>query len=110
MDAARSARRQEMLRLACGDMLGLISVDQHRPGPDQHRRDVASTAAYDAAVKQVTAERGGFRARFAVIGMGRLGGAELGYSSDADVMFVMEPLPGRGRDRRPGPTRPPSPT
>jgi glutamate-ammonia-ligase adenylyltransferase len=26
--------------------------------------------------------------------MGRLGGAELGYSSDADVLFVMEPLPG----------------
>jgi glutamate-ammonia-ligase adenylyltransferase len=25
--------------------------------------------------------------------MGRLGGAELGYSSDADVMYVMEPLP-----------------
>ena len=38
--------------------------------------------------------------------MGRLGGAELGYSSDADVMFVMEPLPGEdesapGRTRRP---------
>ena len=26
VDAARSARRQEMLRLACGDLLGLISV------------------------------------------------------------------------------------
>ena len=32
--------------------------------------------------------------RFAVIGMGRLGGAELGYGSDADVLFVYEPLPG----------------
>ncbi len=27
-------------------------------------------------------------ARFAVIGMGRLGGGELGYGSDADVLFV----------------------
>jgi glutamate-ammonia-ligase adenylyltransferase len=51
------------------------------------------SAAYDAAVKQVIRDRGAFRARLAVIGMGRLGGAELGYSSDADVMFVMEPLP-----------------
>ena len=32
--------------------------------------------------------------RFAVIGMGRFGGAELGYGSDADVLFVYEPLPG----------------
>ncbi|MGH3670954.1 MAG: bifunctional [glutamine synthetase] adenylyltransferase/[glutamine synthetase]-adenylyl-L-tyrosine phosphorylase, partial [Pseudonocardiaceae bacterium] len=30
-------------------------------------------------------------ARIAVIAMGRLGGAELGYSSDADVVFVCEP-------------------
>ena len=29
--------------------------------------------------------------RFAVIAMGRLGGAEAGYGSDADVMFVYEP-------------------
>lgn len=33
-------------------------------------------------------------ARIAVIGMGRLGGSELGYGSDADVMFVCDPLPG----------------
>lgn len=32
--------------------------------------------------------------RFAVIGMGRFGGCELGYGSDADVLFVYEPRPG----------------
>jgi glutamate-ammonia-ligase adenylyltransferase len=32
--------------------------------------------------------------RFAVIAMGRFGGFELGYGSDADVLFVYEPLPG----------------
>ncbi len=93
VDAARSARRQEMLRLACGDMLGLISVTNIARGLTSVAQ-TTMTAAYDAAVKQVTADRGGFRAKFAVIGMGRLGGAELGYSSDADVLFVMEPLPG----------------
>ena len=31
-------------------------------------------------------------ATISVIGMGRLGGAELGYGSDADVMFVAEPV------------------
>ncbi|MGW1144202.1 [protein-PII] uridylyltransferase family protein, partial [Streptomyces sp. NPDC002454] len=32
--------------------------------------------------------------RFAVIGMGRFGGHELSYGSDADVLFVHEPRPG----------------
>ena len=93
VDAARSARRQEMLRLACADLLGLISVTDNARGLTS-MAESCLTAAFDAAVKQVTADRDGFRARLVVIGMGRLGGAELGYSSDADVMFVMEPLPG----------------
>ncbi len=37
VDAARSARRHEMLRLACGDLLGLYLGDQHRPRPDERR-------------------------------------------------------------------------
>ena len=56
-----------------------------------------TTATIQGALEAVLA----FRAdsvqpsiRFAVIGMGRLGGAELGYGSDADVLFVYEPLPG----------------
>ncbi|HYN74246.1 MAG TPA: bifunctional [glutamine synthetase] adenylyltransferase/[glutamine synthetase]-adenylyl-L-tyrosine phosphorylase [Nakamurella sp.] len=93
VDAARSARRQEMLRLACGDLLGLIDVTNIARGLTSVAESTI-TAAYDAAVKQVTAERGGFRARLAVIGMGRLGGAEFGYSSDADVMYVGETAPG----------------
>jgi glutamate-ammonia-ligase adenylyltransferase len=32
--------------------------------------------------------------RLAIIGMGRLGGLEQGYGSDADVMFVFEPIDG----------------
>jgi glutamate-ammonia-ligase adenylyltransferase len=45
-------------------------------------------AALDAVLR---AKQGPPLARFAVIGMGRLGGRELGYSSDADVLFVCEP-------------------
>ncbi|HZM68036.1 MAG TPA: bifunctional [glutamine synthetase] adenylyltransferase/[glutamine synthetase]-adenylyl-L-tyrosine phosphorylase [Nakamurella sp.] len=93
-DAARSARRQEMLRLACADMLGLITVTNIAAGLTSVAESTIK-AAYEAAVQQVTADRGGFRARLTVIGMGRLGGAELGYSSDADVMYVAEPLPGQ---------------
>ncbi len=32
--------------------------------------------------------------RMLVVAMGRLGGGELGYGSDADVLFVHDPLPG----------------
>jgi glutamate-ammonia-ligase adenylyltransferase len=37
--------------------------------------------------------------RLAVIAMGRFGGAELGYGSDADVMFVHEPREGADENR-----------
>ncbi len=95
VDAARSARRHEMLRLACGDLLGLIGVGSITVGLTSVA-EASLQAAYEAALRQVTAARGGeVRGRLAVIGMGRLGGAELGYSSDADVMYVVEPLPGQ---------------
>ena len=40
--------------------------------------------------------------RLLVVGMGRLGGGEMGYGSDADVLFVHDPLAGgrRGARRR----------
>ena len=48
------------------------------------------------ALRKVSAElRGPLPTRFAVIAMGRFGGHEVGYGSDADVLFVHDPLPGR---------------
>jgi glutamate-ammonia-ligase adenylyltransferase len=53
-------------------------------------------AVLEATLESVQRAKGdGERpARLAVIGMGRLGGAELGYGSDADVLFVCEPVEG----------------
>ncbi len=48
-------------------------------------------AALTAVIRASESARGPAPARIAVIGMGRLGGAELGYGSDADVLFVCEP-------------------
>ncbi|AZI57815.1 bifunctional [glutamine synthetase] adenylyltransferase/[glutamine synthetase]-adenylyl-L-tyrosine phosphorylase [Nakamurella antarctica] len=93
VDVARSARRHELLRLACADMLGLVSVQDVAVGLSAVA-DATVQAAYAAAHKQVAADRPDHGVRMAVIGMGRFGGAELGYSSDADVMYVAEPLPG----------------
>jgi glutamate-ammonia-ligase adenylyltransferase len=56
-------------------------------------------AALQVATRKVEAERRDtLPCRFAVIAMGRLGGAEQGYGSDADVMFVHDPLPGISDD------------
>ena len=53
-------------------------------------------AALAVALRKVSAElRGPLPTRFAVIAMGRFGGHEVGYGSDADVLFVHDPLPGR---------------
>jgi [glutamine synthetase] adenylyltransferase / [glutamine synthetase]-adenylyl-L-tyrosine phosphorylase len=53
---------------------------------------VAVLEASLAAVIRGNTPESGVPARIAVIGMGRLGGRELGYGSDADVMFVCEPV------------------
>jgi glutamate-ammonia-ligase adenylyltransferase len=57
--------------------------------------DATISAALDVATRKVAATRdGALDVRIAVIGMGRLGGREQGYGSDADVLFVHDPLPG----------------
>ncbi|WP_395311088.1 bifunctional [glutamine synthetase] adenylyltransferase/[glutamine synthetase]-adenylyl-L-tyrosine phosphorylase [Mycobacterium sp. AMU20-3851] len=90
--AARTLRRRELARVASADLLGMMEVT-----------DVCSAltsiwvAVLQAALDVVMRDRapkGGPPARIAVIGMGRLGGGELGYGSDADVMFVCEPNSG----------------
>jgi glutamate-ammonia-ligase adenylyltransferase len=52
--------------------------------------------ALAVAVRKVSAEmRRPLPTRFAVIAMGRFGGHECGYGSDADVLFVHDPGPGQ---------------
>ncbi|MEE3852380.1 bifunctional [glutamine synthetase] adenylyltransferase/[glutamine synthetase]-adenylyl-L-tyrosine phosphorylase [Gordonia sp. LSe1-13] len=91
--AARSHRRFELARIASADILGLMDV----PAVCAALSSVWA-AVLNAALTVVIAESERDRgeaapARIAVIGMGRLGGGELGYGSDADVLFVCEPEP-----------------
>ncbi|WP_096288711.1 bifunctional [glutamine synthetase] adenylyltransferase/[glutamine synthetase]-adenylyl-L-tyrosine phosphorylase [Mycobacterium ahvazicum] len=91
--AARTLRRRELARIGSADLLGMLEV-----------RDVCQAltsvwvavlqAALDALTRANMPEDGKAPATISVIGMGRLGGAELGYGSDADVMFVCEPASG----------------
>jgi len=88
--AARSLRRHEMLRVAFADLLGLMPVGQVCAALSEVWAAVLRSSL-DAVIR---AQPGEPRARLAVIGMGRLGGAELGYGSDADVLFVCERIDG----------------
>jgi len=91
--AVRALRRRELLRTAMADLLG-------RSGPEQTGETLTTVAAVtiesalQVAVRSVTERRGVFPTRICVVAMGRLGGHESGYGSDADVMFVHDPLPG----------------
>ena len=90
--AVRGLRRQELLRIACADLLGLVDD----VGPALSAVAGATVAAaLEIATRKVEAERRSpLPVRLAVVAMGRLGGGEQGYGSDADVLFVHEPVDG----------------
>ncbi|MEV0635815.1 bifunctional [glutamine synthetase] adenylyltransferase/[glutamine synthetase]-adenylyl-L-tyrosine phosphorylase [Streptomyces sp. NPDC050619] len=102
--AARGVRRRELFRTAAADIVGSYGTEAQPVEADQG----ALVDRVGAAVSDLTAATlaGTLRAvvrdgwgeslptRFAVIGMGRFGGHELGYGSDADVLFVHEPRDG----------------
>ncbi|NLU82853.1 bifunctional [glutamine synthetase] adenylyltransferase/[glutamine synthetase]-adenylyl-L-tyrosine phosphorylase [Rhodococcus sp. HNM0569] len=92
--AARALRRHELARVASADVLGMVDVPQVCKALSSVWAAVLGSALA-AVVNADVARRGGSApATFAVIGMGRLGGFELGYGSDADVLFVCEPVDG----------------
>ncbi|WP_030659164.1 MULTISPECIES: bifunctional [glutamine synthetase] adenylyltransferase/[glutamine synthetase]-adenylyl-L-tyrosine phosphorylase [Streptomyces] len=102
--AARGVRRRELFRTAAADIIGSYGTEDS-PAEEDHG---ALVDRVGGAVSDLTAATiaGALRAavqshfgdtlptRFAVIGVGRFGGHELGYGSDADVLFVHEPREG----------------
>ncbi|MGI9163667.1 MAG: bifunctional [glutamine synthetase] adenylyltransferase/[glutamine synthetase]-adenylyl-L-tyrosine phosphorylase [Mycobacterium sp.] len=91
--AARTLRRRELARVASADLLGMLDVGQVCTALTSVWVAVLQ-CALEAVIRANTDDGAQPPAAIAVIGMGRLGGAELGYGSDADVMFVCEPTPG----------------
>jgi len=94
--AARSVRRRELFRTAAADLLGRLGDD---PAQALDAAGEALTAlnsatlqgALQACIAGWEAANGELPTKLAVIAMGRFGGHELGYGSDADVLFVHEP-------------------
>jgi glutamate-ammonia-ligase adenylyltransferase len=95
-DAARAVlaiRRRELLRTAAADVLGLSGIEATGEALTTVAQ-VTIAATLRAAVADAERASGPMPTRLAVIAMGRLGGHEMSYSSDADVLFVHDPLPG----------------
>ena len=92
--SVRALRRRELFRIAAADLLGVLDTDAvGRALSDVAAATVAGGLA--AAVTSVQEQLGEpLPTRVAVVAMGRFGGHELGYGSDADVLFVHDPIPG----------------
>jgi glutamate-ammonia-ligase adenylyltransferase len=101
----RRFKRRETLRIAYGDIVrrqGLRTVTAQI----SHLADAVVEAAVRAAWRRICRDRGrpmgtdGGPARFVVLGLGKLGGEELNYSSDIDLVFLYD-ADGQTDSRRP---------
>ncbi len=94
----RRYRSRELVRIGGRDLLGLATVDETI-------REISALAegviagAVGCARARLAAEWGAAAVGFCVLGMGKLGGGELNYSSDVDLVYVYERDGDAGRDR-----------
>ena len=99
-DGLRRFKRRELVRVAVRDLTGDLPVE--RAGAELAALAQACLEA-GLAVAMREAGEGPPPVRVAVLAMGKLGGTELSYTSDLDVLFCHEPVAGgRPRDRQPG--------
>jgi [glutamine synthetase] adenylyltransferase / [glutamine synthetase]-adenylyl-L-tyrosine phosphorylase len=91
-EACRAVRRRELLRICVADLLGDLSVDEVGEA-----LTTVTAAVLDgglaAAIRSV-AGADELPTALTIVAMGRLGGHEQGYASDADVLFIHDPRPG----------------
>jgi glutamate-ammonia-ligase adenylyltransferase len=90
-DGLRRFKRRELLRVAVRDLAGQIAVEETAAELAE-----LADACLEAALPLAAGESGYDPPpmRLAVLGMGKLGGSELNYVSDIDVLFCHEPVAG----------------
>jgi glutamate-ammonia-ligase adenylyltransferase len=93
--AVRALRRRELFRVACADILSRAGDLAPAHPLDVDAIGIALSSVTDATLNAALAvarraKPGPNGMRFAIIGMGRLGGYEMSYPSDADVLFVYD--------------------
>jgi len=95
MSLLRRFKRREMLRIAYGDIIRDQRLETVTSQISYLAEAIVETAVRYARKKQAE-KRGeplrpdGQPARFVVLGLGKLGGTELNYSSDIDLIFLYE--------------------
>ena len=85
-------QRREMLGVAARDLFGMLNRESLTETTTQ-LSNLADTLV-DRVLRVATAEaavrQGPLPGRFAVVGMGKLGGGDLNYSSDIDLIYVYD--------------------
>ncbi|HEV2894781.1 MAG TPA: bifunctional glutamine-synthetase adenylyltransferase/deadenyltransferase, partial [Actinomycetota bacterium] len=90
-DGLRRFKRRELVRVAVRDLTGELPVE--RVGTELSALAQACLGA-GLLIAMREAGEGPPPVRVAVLAMGKLGGTELSYTSDLDVLFCHEPVPG----------------
>ena len=92
--AARTIRRSELFRVAVADLTGAVTLDA-LGGAMTDLTAALLEVTLEVCLRDLEERTGAPPlTRVLVVGMGRLGGAEQGYGSDADVVFVHDPVEG----------------
>ncbi|WP_226533073.1 bifunctional [glutamine synthetase] adenylyltransferase/[glutamine synthetase]-adenylyl-L-tyrosine phosphorylase [Microbacterium paraoxydans] len=86
--AVRALRRRELLRTAMGAVLGVLTIEEVATALTDITEATIQAALRAVLREVVPAEDDDLD--FAVIAMGRFGGAELGFGSDADILYVYD--------------------
>lgn len=97
MDALREAHHAQLFRLLVQDLEGRWSVE-HLSDQLSALADRIIAATLDAAWR-ATPKRHRETPKFAVIAYGKLGGKELGYASDLDLIFIHDDEDERAQER-----------
>jgi glutamate-ammonia-ligase adenylyltransferase len=80
--ALRAMRRRELFKISASDVLGLTDIETVG-----NQLAAVATATISGTLSAIVRQTPN-APRFSIIAMGRYGGGELSYGSDADVMFV----------------------
>jgi glutamate-ammonia-ligase adenylyltransferase len=88
MDALRHFQQAQVFRLLAQDLAGLLSVERLADHLSL-LADIVLAAALERCWIHMQGP-GATAPRFAVVGYGKLGGKELGYASDLDLVFLYD--------------------
>ena len=95
--AVRHIRRRETLRLALGAVVGELNILEIASGLSDLSEWYLSTLT--SAIKLSMEQETESSIDFGIVAMGRFGGQELGFGSDADLMFVYRTIDASDTER-----------